>query len=141
MGYSVGHWDGDAFVVDTRYSNGKSWLDMRGLPATDALHVIERYTRPTIGRIGVAVTIDDPKAYTRPWTVDLSWSLLPDAELIESICEETTRRHTCRRSRSRGPHTRQSSKNCRTSMLSPGMYRSPLTVSLSRSSVDVPPRG
>jgi len=91
MGYSVGRWEGDTFVVDTRYSNGKTWLDMRGLPATDALHVIERYTRPTIGRIAVQVTIDDPKAYTKPWNVDLSWSLLPDEELIESICEENNK--------------------------------------------------
>jgi hypothetical protein len=91
MGYSVGRWDGDTFVVETRHSNGKTWLDMRGLPATDALHIIERYTRPTIGRIAIEVTIDDPKAYNRPWKVDLSWSLLPDTDLIESICEENNK--------------------------------------------------
>lgn len=91
MGYSVGRWEGDTFVVETRHSNGQAWLDMRGLPATDALRVIERYTRPTIGRIDIAVTIDDPKAYTRPWTVDLSWSLVPDTDLIESICEENNK--------------------------------------------------
>ena len=61
------------------------------LPATDALHVVERFTRPSIGRMAIAVTIDDPKAYTRPWTVDLSWSLVPDVELIESICEENNK--------------------------------------------------
>jgi hypothetical protein len=66
MGYSVGHWEGDTFVVETRYSNGQAWLDMRGLPATDALHLTERYTRPSIGRIAIEVTIDDPKAYTKP---------------------------------------------------------------------------
>ena len=91
MGYSIGTWDGDTFVVETRYSNGKTWLDMRGLPATDALRVVERYTRPAIGRIAIEVTIDDPKAYTRPWKVDLSWSLLPDVDLIESICEENNK--------------------------------------------------
>ena len=91
MGYSIGHWEGDTFVVETRHSNGKAWLDMRGLPATDALHVIERYTRPSIGRMAIEVTIDDPKAYTRPWKVDLSWTLVPDTDLIESICEENNK--------------------------------------------------
>ena len=91
MGYSVGRWEGDTFVVETRHSNGKTWLDMRGLPATDALHIIERYTRPAIGRIAIEVTIDDPKAYTKPWKVDLNWSLLPDTDLIESICEENNK--------------------------------------------------
>jgi hypothetical protein len=91
MGYSVGRWDGDTFVIETRGSNGKTWLDMRGLPGTDALHIIERYTRPTIGRMNIEVTIDDPKAYTRPWKVNLQWSLQPDIELIESICEENSK--------------------------------------------------
>jgi hypothetical protein len=61
---------------------------MRGLPGTESLRVIERFTRPSIGRIQIVVTIDDPKAYTRPWDVTLSWSLEPDTDLIESICEE-----------------------------------------------------
>jgi hypothetical protein len=91
MGYSIGKWEGDTFVVDTRYSNGKTWLDMRGLPATEALHVIERYTRPTMGNILIEVTIDDPKAYTKPWKVNLSWTLQPDTDLIESICEENNK--------------------------------------------------
>jgi hypothetical protein len=64
---------------------------MRGLPATDALHVIERYTRPDIGHTNIEVTIDDPKAYTKTWKVNLSWTLQPDTDLIESICEENNR--------------------------------------------------
>jgi hypothetical protein len=91
MGYSTGKWEGDTFVVETIGQNGKTWLDMRGLPGTEALRVIERYTRPTIGRIYIDVTIDDPKAYTRPWNVRLSWDLQPDTDLIESICEENNR--------------------------------------------------
>lgn len=91
MGYSVGHWEGDTFVVETIGQNGKTWLDMRGLPGTEALRVVERYTRPSIGRIYIDVTIDDPKAYTKPWNVQLSWDLKPDWELIESICEENNR--------------------------------------------------
>jgi hypothetical protein len=91
MGYSVGRWEGDVFVVETIGQNGKTWLDMRGLPATESLRVIERFTRRTIGRVDIEVTIDDPKAYTRPWAVKLGWRLLPDAELIESICEENSK--------------------------------------------------
>ena len=91
MGYSIGRWEGDTFIVDTIGQNGKTWLDMRGLPATEALRVTERFTRPTIGRIFIDVTIDDPKAYTKPWDVRLSWDLQPDTDLIESICEENNR--------------------------------------------------
>jgi len=91
MGYSVGRWEGDVFVVETIGQNGKTWLDMRGLPGTESLRVIERFTRPTTGRINIDVTIDDPEAYTRPWEVRLSWRLVPDTDLIESICEENNK--------------------------------------------------
>ena len=91
MGYSVGHWDGDALVIETIGQNGKTWLDMRGLPGTEQLKVIERYTRPNIGRIDIDVTIEDPMAYTKPWSVKLSWRLIPDTDLIESICEENNK--------------------------------------------------
>jgi hypothetical protein len=91
MGYSIGHWEGETFVVETIGQNGKTWLDMRGLPGTESLRVVERYTRPSIGRINIDVTIDDPKAYTRPWDVRLTWELMPDLELIESICEENSK--------------------------------------------------
>ena len=91
MGYSIGRWDGDTLVVDTIGQNGRTWLDMRGLPGTEALHVIERYTRPKIGQMNIDVTIDDPKAYTKPWTVKLAWTLQPDTDLIESICEENSK--------------------------------------------------
>jgi hypothetical protein len=91
MGYSVGHWDGDTLVVETIGQNGKTWLDMRGLPGTESLKVIERYSRPNIGRIDIDVTIDDPKAYTKSWNVKLQWKLIPDTDLIESICEENSK--------------------------------------------------
>jgi hypothetical protein len=91
MGYSIGRWDNDTLVVETIGQNGKTWLDMRGLPATPAIKVTERLTRPNIGRMNIEVTIDDPEAYTKPWKVNLTWRLLPDAELIESICEENNR--------------------------------------------------
>jgi hypothetical protein len=91
MGYSIGRWEGDTLVVETIGQNGKTWLDMRGLPGTESLHVTERFSRPTIGRIDMVVTIDDPEAYTKPWNVKMAWNLLPDAELIESICEENNK--------------------------------------------------
>ena len=91
QGYSIGKWDGDTLVVDTIGQNGKTWLDMRGLPGTEDLHVIERFTRPTIGRMDILVTIDDRKAYTRPWDVKMAWTLVPDTDVIESICEENSK--------------------------------------------------
>jgi hypothetical protein len=91
MGYSIGRWEGDTLVVDTIGQNGRTWLDMRGLPGTESLRVIERYRRPRIGRMDIEVTIDDPEAYTRPWKVNLVWRLLPDTDLIESICEENNK--------------------------------------------------
>ena len=60
-------------------------------PATEALHVVERFTRPTIGRVDIDVTTDDPKAYTKPGNVKLAWRLVPDTDLIESICEENNK--------------------------------------------------
>jgi hypothetical protein len=61
------------------------------LPGTEEMKVIERYRRPSIGRMEIEVTIDDPKAYTKPWSQKLTWRLVPDTDLIESICEENNR--------------------------------------------------
>ena len=91
MGYSIGRWEGDTLVVETIGQNGRTWLDMRGLPGTESLRVIERFQRPKIGQMNLDVTIDDPAAYTRPWNVKLVWRLEPDTDLIESICEENNR--------------------------------------------------
>jgi len=91
MGYSIGHWDKDTLIVETIGQNGKTWLDMKGLPGTESLRTVERFSRPKIGRMDVQVTIDDPQAYTKPWNVNLVWRLLPDTDLIESICEENNR--------------------------------------------------
>ncbi|HEY2383571.1 MAG TPA: hypothetical protein VGK48_20545 [Terriglobia bacterium] len=91
MGYSVGRWEGDTLVIETIGQNGKTWLDMRGLPGTESLRVVERFTRPAIGTINIDVTIDDPMAYTKPWSAKLSWKLIPDTDLIESICEENSK--------------------------------------------------
>ena len=91
MGYSIGKWDGDALVVESRGFNGKAWLDQLGRPSTDALHVTERFRRKDFGHMDIQVTIDDAKAYTKPWTVTYSATLLPEGELLEFICNENNR--------------------------------------------------
>jgi hypothetical protein len=88
LGYSVGKWDGDALVVDTSGFNGKAWLDQVGHPATEALHVTERFRRPDFGHLNIEVTINDPKAYTKPWTVTEGFELLADTDLLEFVCNE-----------------------------------------------------
>ena len=87
FGYSVGKWEGDTLVVDTVGLNEKTWLDDGGHPHSDALHVIERFRRPDFGHMEVELTIDDPKAYARPWTVKLPWALVPDTDLLDWVCE------------------------------------------------------
>lgn len=91
QGYSVGHWDGDTMVVDTSGFQDQGWLDMAGHPASDKLHVIERFTRKNYGSLSIDITIDDPKAYTKTWTIHEAAHLLPDDELMEHICEENNR--------------------------------------------------
>jgi len=86
FGYSVGKWEGDTLVVNTVGINEKTWLDDGGHPHSDALHVIERFRRPDFGHIELQLTIDDEKAYTRPWTVTIPWELLPDTELLDWVC-------------------------------------------------------
>jgi hypothetical protein len=91
LGYSIGRWDADAFVVTTAGFNDDVWLDNLGTPATGALRVTERFVRRSFGRMDIEITIDDPKAYTRPWTVTQPLTLTPDNELIEYICNENNR--------------------------------------------------
>ena len=87
FGYSVGKWEGDTLVVDTVGINEKTWLDDGGHPHSDALHVIERFRRPDFGHMEVQVTIDDPKAYIKPWTAKIPWEYMPDTELLDWVCE------------------------------------------------------
>ena len=91
FGYSVGTWEGTDFVVVTTGFNDDVWLDNFGHPATAALRVTERFRRKDFGHMDVAITIDDPKAYTAPWTVTLPLTLLPDTELLEYMCNENNR--------------------------------------------------
>jgi hypothetical protein len=91
LGYSVGKWDGDSLVVDTVGFNDRSWLDARGHTHSDALHLTERFHRLDFGHMEVQMTIDDPKTYTRPFTMTLKQRLLPDSDLLESFCAENER--------------------------------------------------
>ena len=75
-------------LVETAGFNDNVWLDNQGHPATESLHVTERFRRKTFGSMDVQVTIDDPKAYTKPWTVTMPLALQPDTELLEYICVE-----------------------------------------------------
>ncbi len=87
MGYSVGHWEGDTLVVDSAGFNDRSWLDIEGHPHTEALHITERFRRRDFGHMDLEMTIDDPKAFTRPFTLKIPKTLQPDTDLLESVCE------------------------------------------------------
>jgi len=88
FGYSVGRWDGDTLVVDTTGLRGDGWLDVTGSPYTEQARVTERFRRPNFGRLEIDVTVTDPMAYTRPWTVRVNHRLLAEDELIEFVCRE-----------------------------------------------------
>jgi len=87
MGYSVGHWDGDTLVVETAGFNDRSWLDIEGHPHSEALKVTERFHRRDLGHMDLDITIDDPKTFTRPFSLSMPQHLTPDTDLIESVCE------------------------------------------------------
>ena len=88
LGYSVGRWDGDTFVVDTIGFNDRGWLDARGHTHSEALHLTERFHRLDFGHLEVQLTFDDPKTFTRPFTVTVKQHLVPDSDLLESFCAE-----------------------------------------------------
>lgn len=88
MGYSIGHWEGDTLVVESAGFVGDNWLDNNGHPGTESLHLTERFHRRDFGHIDLRVTVDDPKAYTKPWSVNLQLTADPDTELIEYVCDE-----------------------------------------------------
>jgi hypothetical protein len=95
-GYSVGRWEGDTLVVESNNFRGAltnqpgdGWLDQRGSPFTDALTLTERFRRPNFGKLEIDVTINDPKAYTRPFTVRVEQDVVANgSEMIEFVCHE-----------------------------------------------------
>jgi hypothetical protein len=90
-GYSIGHWEGDTLVVETSGFRDDVWLDINGSPLTETGRMIERYRRPNYGTMEVDVTVDDPKVYTKPFTVRMNYRIMPDTDLIEFICNENDR--------------------------------------------------
>ncbi len=94
-GYSVGRWDGDSLVVETVGFKDGQWHDIDGSPQTEATKMTERWRRPSVGAIEIDVTVDDAKAYTKPFAVRIHHRLMTDtaldAELIEFVCQENNR--------------------------------------------------
>ncbi len=89
IGHSVGHWEGDTLVVDVVGFNEGSWIDGYGDPHTDQLHVIERYSRPDLMTLRYEATLEDPGAYTRPWTIRFEINWVPNGEIMEYIRQES----------------------------------------------------
>jgi hypothetical protein len=87
-GYSAGRWEGDTLVVESLGFRDDGWLDVNGSPFTNALRLTERFRRVNYGRIEIDITINDPKAYTMPFTLRVNWRLEPAQQLIEFICHE-----------------------------------------------------
>ena len=91
LGYSVGKWERDTFIVDTVGFNDRSWLDGMGHPHSESLHLTERFHRRDFGHLDVEVTIDDPKVYTKAFSVKFTELLQPDSDVTEYFCAENER--------------------------------------------------
>jgi len=85
-GYSTGHWDGDTLVIETNGIRGDMWLDIQGSPVTESARVTERLTRVNFGIMRVEIAVNDPKAYTRPWSVTIEMAVQVDTTMLEEIC-------------------------------------------------------
>jgi len=91
FGDSVGRWEGDTLVIDTVNFNGRTRLDTIGHPHSDQLHVVQRFSRPDLGHISYEMTVEDPKAYTKPIVNTRTFTLRPDWEMMEYSCEENNK--------------------------------------------------
>lgn len=91
MGHSVGKWEGDTLVVDTVGFNDKTWLTIGMSPHTEKLHLTERFRRPDLGHLEIEMTIDDPGAYAKPWTIKRTSDLAPEEDGREYVCVENNR--------------------------------------------------
>jgi hypothetical protein len=87
----VGRWEKDALVVDTVGFNDKAWLDILGHPRSEALHLTERYRRRDFGHLDLQMTFDDPKMYTKPFSIQVTHVLVPDSDILEYFCAENER--------------------------------------------------
>jgi hypothetical protein len=90
-GYSIGKWEGDTFVITTKGFRESEWLDTPGAPITGAASMTERITRPNYGTLNLVITIDDPKAYTKPFTIDMNMKIMIDTQMIDEFCMENER--------------------------------------------------
>ena len=106
-GHSIGHWEGNTLVVDTVGFNDKFWFDYKGHPHTEKLHTIERYTRTDLGHMSIEVTIDDPGAYTKPFTTVGRATLMPGQNSWSTSARRTTRTSKKPRVRRAGPEAKQ----------------------------------
>ncbi len=88
MGDSIGKWEGDTLVADTVSFNDKTTLDREGYPHSDAMHLVERIRRIDQNNLVIDLTVDDPKAYTKPWSATLNFQLRPDWKIMEHVCED-----------------------------------------------------
>ena len=88
---TVTWWESDTLVVETNNLRDDGWLDIIGTPLTDEARLTERFRRVSYGRMEIDITVDDPKVYTKPWTVRHVQEIMPDSEIIEFICEENQR--------------------------------------------------
>jgi hypothetical protein len=88
MGDSIGNWDGDTLVADTVSFNDKTLIDRVGHPHSESLHTVERIRRMDQNSLEIAMTVEDPKAYTKPWTTKLIFDSKPDWKIMEQICED-----------------------------------------------------
>ena len=87
LGYSVGHWEQDTLIVNSAGFNDLGWLDVGGHPQTETLRITERFRRRDVGHMELETTLDDPKAFKKPFTLRMEKALVPDTELLEDICE------------------------------------------------------
>ena len=91
-GYSVGRWEGEEFVIETAGFNNQGWLDLTPLAHSESLRIIERFRRPNVGTLEVQATINDPSKFSRIWrTQTISFRLVPDADLVEYLCDNNIR--------------------------------------------------
>src|SRR5258708_3594217 len=93
-GYSTAHWEGDTLVVMSNGFQGGQWLDRAGSPLTEAAKITEKFRRPNFGTLEIEMTVDDPEAYTKPWTIQLKQAIVLDTELLDYICLENEKDST-----------------------------------------------
>ena len=104
LGYSIGRWEGDTLVITTTGFNDRGWLDSAGHPQTESLRLTERLHRRDFGHMDFEMTIDDPKVFTRPFTIKAQRQLAADTDIFEDVCEnERDQRHMRERASIQSP--------------------------------------